>query len=73
MDETNSVRSRVSVSTVRARGETTEERKARKSAVKAMRAERRAKKKCNKLAFKEERKKLAARFSEPHVKAMRIS
>lgn len=57
---TKSAISEVSSATIRKRGETTEERKTRKAAIKLIRAERRAEKKCNKLAFKEERKKAAA-------------
>ncbi|VDK88831.1 unnamed protein product [Onchocerca ochengi] len=57
---TKSVVSKASLATIRKRGETTEERKTRKAAVKAIRAERRIEKKCNKLTFKEERKKAGA-------------
>lgn len=45
---------------MRKRAETVEERKTRKATIKMIRAERRAEKKCNKLTFKEERKKAAA-------------
>ncbi|CAG9538295.1 unnamed protein product [Cercopithifilaria johnstoni] len=62
----------VSSSTIRKRGETAEERKTRKAAVKMIRAERRAEKKCNKLTFKEERKKAAAWCRGSAVKMMPI-
>uniref|UniRef100_A0A0N5CZE3 Protein LTV1 homolog n=1 Tax=Thelazia callipaeda TaxID=103827 RepID=A0A0N5CZE3_THECL len=72
MDETQTEVSKTSVSTRRTRGETTEERKNRKSVIKLIRAERRAEKKCNKLAFKEERKKLAASRSKLPIKTLPI-
>ncbi|KAM3720426.1 Carboxypeptidase [Dirofilaria immitis] len=57
---TESTVSKASAATIRKRGETAEERKRRKAAVKAIRAERRAEKKCNKLTFKAERKRRIA-------------
>ncbi|VDM07309.1 unnamed protein product [Wuchereria bancrofti] len=57
---TKSAISKVSSATMKRRGETAEERKTRKAAIKMIRAERRAEKKCNKLTFKEERKKAAS-------------
>ncbi|EFO20098.2 hypothetical protein LOAG_08390 [Loa loa] len=57
---TNSAISKVFSTMIRKREETAEERKARKAAIKVIRAERRAEKKCNKLTFKEERKKAAS-------------
>ncbi|VDK69811.1 unnamed protein product [Litomosoides sigmodontis] len=60
VQSSKSVISKASSATVRKRGETAEERKTRKAAIKMVRAERRAEKKCNKLTFKEERKKAAA-------------
>ncbi|KAI6241129.1 Protein LTV1-like protein [Aphelenchoides fujianensis] len=55
-----STRTGRSVCTVRSRGETTEERRERKAAVKAERRERREERKANKTAFKEEKKKMDA-------------
>ncbi|KAI6239799.1 Protein LTV1-like protein [Aphelenchoides fujianensis] len=55
-----STRTGRSVCTVRSRGETTEERRERKAAVKAERRDRREERKANKTAFKEEKKKMDA-------------
>ncbi|KAI6239439.1 Protein LTV1-like protein [Aphelenchoides fujianensis] len=55
-----STRTGRSVCTVRSRGETAEERRERKAAVKAERRERREERKANKTAFKEEKKKMDA-------------
>ncbi|KAL3998456.1 Low temperature viability family protein [Acanthocheilonema viteae] len=69
---TKSVISKVSSTTIRKRGETAEERKTRKAAIKMIRAERRAEKKCNKLIFKEERKKAATCCSGSIIKMMPV-
>lgn len=69
---TKSAISKVSSSTIRKHGETAEERKTRKAAIKVIRAERRAEKKCNKLIFKEERKKAAAWCRGSVIKMMPI-
>ncbi|VDO40103.1 unnamed protein product [Onchocerca flexuosa] len=69
---TKSVVSKASSATIRKRGETTEERKTRKAAIKAVRAERRIEKKYNKLTFKEERKKAGACCHNSVIKMMPI-
>ncbi|MCP9257861.1 hypothetical protein DINM_001246 [Dirofilaria immitis] len=65
---TESTVSKASAATIRKRGETAEERKRRKAAVKAIRAERRAEKKCNKLTFKAERKRRIACCGDSVIK-----
>lgn len=50
-------RKSVSVNAIRPKNETAEERKARKTNIKLLKKERRIEKKCNKLAFKEEKKR----------------
>ncbi|VDN58979.1 unnamed protein product [Dracunculus medinensis] len=56
--DSQSLASTRTVSTMRPPGETSEERKLRKNAIKELRRERRAEKKSNKLAYKKERLKL---------------
>ncbi|KAI1711319.1 low temperature viability protein domain-containing protein [Ditylenchus destructor] len=56
--DTETVISGISVSTVRHKGETPEERRLRKQAVKEDRRQRRAEKKSNQLAFKEKKKEV---------------
>uniref|UniRef100_A0A0R3RU59 Protein LTV1 homolog n=1 Tax=Elaeophora elaphi TaxID=1147741 RepID=A0A0R3RU59_9BILA len=69
---TKSAVSKVSSATIRKRGETAEERKTRKAAIKMIQADRRVEKKCNKLTFKEERKKAAAQCRGSVIKMMPI-
>ncbi|KAK2718155.1 hypothetical protein QYM36_005460 [Artemia franciscana] len=56
-DDSESLLSTLSVMSIRAKNETPEERRARKSALKEYRRERRMEKKANTIAFKEEKKK----------------
>lgn len=66
--DTESVRTTRSIcSTVRSRGETTDERRERKRAVKEERRERRAEKKTLKEMFKDEKKKTDAQRAVPYV------
>ncbi|KAI6198201.1 hypothetical protein M3Y94_01317000 [Aphelenchoides besseyi] len=62
-----STRTGRSVCTVRSRGETTEERRERKKAVKDERRDRRQERKANRLAFKEEKKKMDAQRGTVNV------
>ncbi|KAH7699553.1 LTV1 protein [Aphelenchoides avenae] len=67
MDDSMSVMSGFSVSTVRPRGETADERRARKAAIKEERRERRMEKKSNKEAFKQEKKQMDSLRSQPKI------
>lgn len=58
MDDGVSIISGVSVSTVRPKGETPEERRIRKACIREERRKRREEKKCNQNAFKEMKKEL---------------
>ena len=67
-----SVISGASVSTYRPPGETAEERRLRKQAVKDQQRERRVEKKMNKLAFKEEKRLIDKQAARPQVKGRSI-
>ena len=67
-----SVISGASVSTFRPPGETPEERKLRKQAIKEQQRERRVEKKMNKLAFKEEKRKMDTQVARQLVKGKPI-
>ncbi|CAD5207805.1 unnamed protein product [Bursaphelenchus okinawaensis] len=66
-DDTRSIRSAISTSTYRPKGETAEERRERKQGIKAERRIRRAEKKANKTVFKEEKKKMDAQRGNVHI------
>lgn len=66
-DETMSMRSAVSTSTFRPKGETAAERRERKTAIKAERRVRREEKKANKEVFKAEKKKMDAQRGAVNV------
>uniref|UniRef100_A0A0K0E7J8 Protein LTV1 homolog n=1 Tax=Strongyloides stercoralis TaxID=6248 RepID=A0A0K0E7J8_STRER len=72
MDDSESIMSGVSTLSVRPKGETPEERKLRKQAVKEQQRNRRKEKKLNKLAFKDEKKLMDARNSVIQLKARKI-
>jgi protein LTV1 len=69
MDDAVSVMSGYSVSTLRPKGETAEERKVRKTAIKEERRERRQEKKANKDAFKQEKKHMDSLRTQPNIPA----
>uniref|UniRef100_A0A0N5BFY8 Protein LTV1 homolog n=1 Tax=Strongyloides papillosus TaxID=174720 RepID=A0A0N5BFY8_STREA len=71
-DDSESIMSGVSTLSVRPKGETPEERKLRKQAVKEQQRNRRQEKKLNKLAFKEEKKLINARNSVIQLKTRKI-
>ncbi|CEF65290.1 Protein LTV1 homolog [Strongyloides ratti] len=72
VDDNESIMSGVSTLSVRPKGETPEERKLRKQAVKEQQRIRRQEKKANKLAFKDEKKLIDSRNSVIQLKARKI-
>ncbi|KAI1715139.1 protein LTV1 like protein [Ditylenchus destructor] len=71
--DTETMYSGISVSTVRPKGETPEERRLRKQAVREDRKQRRVEKKSNQLAFKEKKKEVDRQIMSCRVKTRPIN